>query len=142
MILNSSYAENKEKMEKQSIDLTEEVTVQKFQDIVEFILKNGDRQTFCNKYNNNPHYKLEGFDIYLNPINQSINVSKEILSNKISDYDVIVIQDHHVNVQYYHLRLNENKVLLENHNEKNFDFIKNAFLLIYFPKIESELRIH
>jgi len=100
-------------MKRQFADLTEEVTVQSFKDIVSFILKNGDRQTYCNMYNNNPHYRLEGFDIYLNPIHQSINWSKDILSNTISDYPEITIRDYHVNVQYYHLKLYDNKILLE-----------------------------
>lgn len=130
------------KMKRQFADLTEKVTVQKFNDIVTFILKNGDMQTYCNKYNNNPHYKLEGFDIYLNPIHQSINWSKAILSNNISDYHEITIRDYNVEVQYYHLTLNDNKILLENYYEKDFAFIKKAFLNIYFPKIKCELDIY
>ena len=131
--------QNKEKMQKQYIDLSEELPVEKFQDIVQFILKNGDRQTYCNMYNNNPHYKLEEFDIFLNPINQSINWSEKKLSNKISDYNKIVIQNFQENVIYYRLTLSENKILLDIDNQKDFEIIKKIFLLKYLPKMEKEL---
>jgi len=126
-------------MQKQYIDLSEELPVEKFQDIVQFILKNGDRQTYCNMYNNNPHYKLEEFDIFLNPINQSINWSEKKLSNKISDYNKIVIQNFQENVIYYRLTLSENKILLDIDNQKDFEIIKKIFLLKYLPKMEKEL---
>jgi hypothetical protein len=141
LILNSCNAQNNAKMQKQYIDLSEMLTVKKFQDIVDFILKNGDRQTYCNMFNNNPHYKLEGFDIFLDPINQSINWSEDKLSNKISDYDKIVIQDFQTDVTYYRLTLSENKVLLDIDNQKDFDSIKKVFLLKYLPKMEKELKI-
>jgi hypothetical protein len=142
LILNTCYAQNKEKMQKQNIDLSETLTVKKYEAIVEFMLKNGDRQTYCNMYNNNPHYKLDGFDIFLNPINQGINWSKDKLSYKISDYDMLVIQDFSANVKYYRVTLSNNKVLLDIDSEKDFDFIKKEFLLNYLPKMEKEFKIN
>lgn len=126
-------------MKNQTVDLTKEVTVKKFRDIVNFVLNNGNRNTYCNKFNNNPCYKLAGFDIYLNPINQNINWSKGFLSNEISDYDEIVIYDPGVEIQYYRLKLSEDKIFLKSINDKDLDFMKKAFLFIYFPKIESEI---
>ena len=31
------------------------------------ILQSGQRETFCNKYNDNPHFSTEHYDFYLNP---------------------------------------------------------------------------
>ena len=113
------------------------LTDKKFLDIIEFILKNGGRQTYCNMYNNSPYYRFAEFSIYLNPINQSINWTKDELSTKISDYHEVVIYDSNADVQYYHLRLNGNMVLLDSGKQKD----KSVFLLQYLPKIEKELEL-
>lgn len=42
-------------------------TVENLNLIKEFILEKGDRQTYCNMFNNNPHYSFDGVDAYLNP---------------------------------------------------------------------------
>ena len=64
---------------------------EKFAEIVSFVLENGDRQNYCNRYNNNPHYMLDDIDIYLNPHNQMINATEEHLSNNPLDYNRITI---------------------------------------------------
>jgi hypothetical protein len=124
-------------METQLLDLTEHLSVENFQALVKFILKNGERQTYCNKYNNSPHYLLETFDIYLNPIAQFINYSETALSNEPSDYNEIVIHDAEMDIVYFHLILKANKVLLENHYEKDFYVFKKTFLLHYLPRIKG-----
>jgi len=32
-----------------------------------FVLTNGDKETYSNMYNNNPHYSFDGLEAYLNP---------------------------------------------------------------------------
>lgn len=125
-------------MQKQLIDLSEELSVKKFQDIVDFILKNGDRRTYCNMYNNNPHYKLERFDIYLNPINQGINWSEDRFSSVISDYNKIVIIDFESSATDYYITLNKNKVSLYIYNQNDISSVKKEFLLKCLPLIESQ----
>ncbi len=43
------------------------LTPENFDRIVRFILERGDRLTWCNMYNLNPHLQLPGFDAFLNP---------------------------------------------------------------------------
>jgi hypothetical protein len=124
-------------VKKQSIDLTIQLSAQNFQAIVKFILENGNRKTYCNKYNNSPHYLLETFHIYLNPITQFINYSETALSNEPSDYNEIVIHHAEMDMAYFHLILRENNVFLENHYEKDFDVFKKTFLLHYLPRIKG-----
>lgn len=38
-----------------------------FQRLVDFVLAHGDRQTWCNMYNHNPHYAFGPLDVFLNP---------------------------------------------------------------------------
>ncbi|MDR3273265.1 MAG: hypothetical protein LBT29_07280 [Flavobacteriaceae bacterium] len=71
-----------------------------FEEIVQFVLSKGDRETYCNMYNNNPHYNLNGIDFYLNPINQHINYFKENLSYTVSDYNEILIDDNNDKKQF------------------------------------------
>jgi tetratricopeptide (TPR) repeat protein len=66
---------------------------QNFNEFVQFVLSNGDRQTYCTKYNNNPHYSFDNVEIYLDPVNQWTNMTKEKLSYAVSDYNEIVIDD-------------------------------------------------
>ncbi|MDR1614327.1 MAG: hypothetical protein LBS26_02030 [Campylobacteraceae bacterium] len=54
-------------------DMGRILTKNDFEKIAQFILDNGDRQTYSQKYNNNPHYSLEDFHIYLDPVSQTIN---------------------------------------------------------------------
>lgn len=43
------------------------VSVESFDRIVRFILERGDRLTWCNRFNDNPHYRFANFDAFLNP---------------------------------------------------------------------------
>ncbi len=48
-------------------DITASLSVEEFEEVKEFILEHGDREVYCNLYNNNPHYAFDRFDAYLNP---------------------------------------------------------------------------
>ena len=43
------------------------VTRDNLQKIKQFILQNGRRETYCNKFNNNPAYHTKEFQLYLDP---------------------------------------------------------------------------
>ena len=67
-----------------------ELTAANFQRIKSFILRHGDRQTYCNMYNRNPHYDFGAFQVYLDPDvgQQNINCDPEL-----SDFSTLVVQD-------------------------------------------------
>ncbi|MDR1877072.1 MAG: hypothetical protein LBQ84_05560 [Flavobacteriaceae bacterium] len=97
-------------------DINSILDKQKFETIVQFILTNGDRETYCQMYNNSPHYEYEeGIDIYLDPINQRINFTEEHLSYNISDYNEIVIYDSEevYGTRYFDIRLKNERVFIE-----------------------------
>ncbi len=66
------------------------LTAANFQLLKLFILRHGDRQTYCNKYNQNPHYDFGGFHVFLEPDvgQQNINCDPDL-----SDFDTLVVQD-------------------------------------------------
>ncbi|MBM4776745.1 MAG: hypothetical protein GQE15_03490 [Archangiaceae bacterium] len=43
------------------------MTAADFALVCRFIFETGDRQTYCNRYNQNPHFEFDTFDAWLNP---------------------------------------------------------------------------
>lgn len=123
-------------MENQYIAITKEFSVKEFQRIVAFVLKEGDRRFYCNKFNNSPHYKVDSFDVYLDPIHPSINVTNENLSDKVSDYNSIVIHDTQSDIQYYHVVLKDTLVFLDCRDHMNKATVRKQFFDKYLPKIK------
>ena len=68
-----------------------------FSAIVRFVLKHGDRRTYCSGYNDNPHYRFADFDVYLNP---SLHW-KTYISNS---FEEIVIASSDGYIDCFHLR--------------------------------------
>jgi hypothetical protein len=52
---------------------TEVLSAAVFNQIKEYILEHGDRQTYCNRFNDNPHVAFSNMDIYLWPDIGNIN---------------------------------------------------------------------
>ena len=115
-------------------DISDIVSKQTFEEIVQYILSNGDRMTYCNMYNNSPHYGLERIDIYLNPISQFINM--EALSWSVSDYETITIKDWDSRHTYYDIRLVEERVYIYNPHEVEPAGYENDILKEYVPKLK------
>ncbi|MDR7212066.1 hypothetical protein [Flavobacterium piscis] len=136
-ILNACCFQKNRTMENPYIDITKEFSPKEFQTIVAFVLKQGDRRFYCNKYNNSPHYKVDTFDVYLDPIHPSINVTNENLSEKVSDYNTIVIHDAQSDLQYYDVVLKDTGVFLDCHNQKDKRLVLKLFLDKYLPKIKD-----
>ena len=86
-----------------------------FKETVRFILENGDRQTYCNMYNNNPHYAVNDIQIYLNPISQRINFYEEDLSYSVQDYDEITFDDWGPIPKYFRIQLYEDEAWIRYH---------------------------
>lgn len=66
--------------------------------IKRFILAKGDRQTFGNMYNRNPHYAFDGFDAFLIPDVGQANINCDPAR---SDFDGIVIRTNRIDGPTY-----------------------------------------
>jgi hypothetical protein len=109
-------------------DISEILSKDDFERIEQFIMDKGDRKTFSQKYNLNPHYSFEDLDVYLNP------VSQWIISNNIGDYNVMVIHDE---TGYYHMILENGKVYVYNPYRLDLECLANEILKKYIPKLKS-----
>ena len=121
-------------------DISEILDKNDFEKIMKFILTNGDRQTYCQKYNNNPHYVLDGFDIYLDPISQWINYTKDSLSYSVDHYDKIVIMDWNSTYIYYHLKLSNGRVYIYDIYKVQSEKFENEMIKKYIPKLKSLIK--
>jgi hypothetical protein len=117
-------------------DLSGILSKNDFEEIMQFILDKGDRMTYCQMYNNSPHYALEDFHIYLNPVSQWINLWGHDLSYAVSDYDEIVIQDWNTPQIYYHIALAYESVHLR-YSDEVAPKAYYALLKKYIPKLKS-----
>jgi (2Fe-2S) ferredoxin len=116
-------------------DISATLSKEDFRRIVQFVLTEGDRQTYCQMYNNNPHYAAGDFEIYLNPVNQSINFWAEHLSVNVSDYNEIVLHATESGIYYNPITLGDNgKVHIPTHRLEPH---KNILRDVYIPKIKS-----
>jgi hypothetical protein len=98
------------------------MTTTQFDIIKQYILRKGDRQTYCNMYNNNPHLALDEFEVYLNPSIGQANINCD---PNLSDFNDLVIRLLHLPV-YYDVMLDDNKQTL------NFDSPTGK---VYFDKL-------
>lgn len=73
-----------------------------FNRIKDFVLAHGDRQTYCNMYNNNPHVALGNMDIYLNPDTGQQNINCDL---KLSGFNSMVVRTREPR-KYYRFALN------------------------------------
>jgi len=74
--------------------------VEEFESIKEFILTKGDRLTYRTFDGNNPHYKFEYFDVFLNA---DIGQRNSNNNPSISDFNELVIYDRDSEIMYYHI---------------------------------------
>ena len=78
------------------------LTAVAFNQIKDYILAHGDRQTYCNMFNNNPHVVLGNMDIYLNPDTGQQNINCD---PKLSEFNHMVIRTREP-WKYYAVQLN------------------------------------
>ena len=136
-------------------DITQMCSVQNFETIKNFILKNGDKQTYCNMYNNNPHFAYSYFNVYLNPEIGQANINCD---PEISDFNEIVIRDQNSDPQYYYLHivrlgdleneqinmrysdLKEDRVYLLNYHENDLNTMEDN-VQIYIDIMKREIKL-
>jgi hypothetical protein len=142
--------EEKEPASKLFRDISDIFSADNFEDLHVYILKNGDRETYCSMYNNNPHRSFEGFDLYLNPETGQANINCD---PEISGFNILVIRDWDAEPQYYRILLvrkgdldnepvqkllpdgvKEDKVYLLNYKEYDLDELEKK-VRDYLPEI-------
>ncbi|MCF6352982.1 MAG: hypothetical protein L3J06_08230 [Cyclobacteriaceae bacterium] len=150
MMMLSLFNSNK----KGFVEITDSLSIQKFEHIKNFILNKGDRRFYRNYDNNNPHYDFSTFHVYLNA-----EIGQKNLYNdpEVSDFNEITIYDSGAEIQYYTIRIVrkgdiENKEILVNRGMKEnnvylMDTYKDGLgkmeknlLEIYLPKIRSVVK--
>jgi hypothetical protein len=79
-------------------ELSDLISLNEFEQIKSFVLKKGDRQTYRNIDNNNPHFKFKNFHVYLGS-----DIGQKNLNNDpaLSDFNQLVIYDHDALINYY-----------------------------------------
>jgi len=65
------------------------ITRQNLIKIKQFILQQGNRETYCNMYNDNPAYQTKGYHFYLNPDSGQENINCD---PKKSDFHNLTIR--------------------------------------------------
>jgi len=83
-------------------DITETFSMNDFEVAKAFILTNGDRGTYRNFDNDNPHYSFNGFEAYLNAEIGQANINND---PNISDFNQITIRDRNADPQYYTIHI-------------------------------------
>lgn len=84
----------------QFTDITNDFNIDRFEAVKHFILKHGNTQTYRNFDNNNPHYKIDSIDIYLNAETGQKNMNN---NPGLSDFNEITI--HAPSGLYYTIRI-------------------------------------
>ncbi len=100
------------------IPVSDLITAAEFSRIIAFILEKGDRKFYCNRFNNNPHFRLSQCDVYLNPSDMR-NIECD---STISDFNEIVFYNSSAVHQYYYLRIErvrneENNTIFDGSND-------------------------
>ncbi len=76
------------------------ISYDEFERIKLFILSHGDRKTFRNFDNNNPHFQFDHFDVYLGADIGQRNINND---PRASDFNQLTIVNHNADIQYYEL---------------------------------------
>ena len=136
------------------LKITRNLSCLEFEIMKKFILDKGDRQTYRNFDNDNPHYSFEGFECYLNSEIGQLNINNDPL---LSDFNQITIQDMNADMKYYYIQIvregdsddsdiavlegmEEGEVYLLNNFNGDID-LANKYLLEYLDKIWSEINL-
>lgn len=131
------------------------LSTHEFEQIKKFILEKGDRRTYRNIDNNNPHYSFNNFDVFL-----ASDVGQRNINNdpEISDFNQVTIADWESDIIYYQLiivrkgdlkkrkawlreGMKEEQIYLVDIYGKGINIMKDK-LLYYLRKIKEEINRH
>jgi len=88
----------KEVMGKNFTDVSDLISLKEFEKTKEFVLKKGDKMTYRNFDNANPHYKFSNCDAYFGSDIGQRNINN---SPEISDFNQLTITDWDSDIRYY-----------------------------------------
>ncbi len=150
----TSYSQKsifKNKLSMNFTNITSLINLEEFEKIKEFILKNGDKRTYRNYDNNNPHYKFMNCDVFM-----AADIGQRYINNdpKVSDFNQVTITDFNSDIKYYELiiirkgdlkaekawikkGMKEEQVYLVDVYNKGLKFMKNN-LPNYLKQIKKE----
>ena len=148
-----STTKNNENLSMSFTPISTIVPPEKFERIQRFILKNGDRRTYRNFDNHNPHYKFSNCEVFLGAdVGQRNGTNDPAISNfnqlTITDYDaalryyeLIIVRKGDLEAEKAWIRegMEEEQVYLVDVYGKGLDLMKNNFS-IYLEQIEKELK--
>jgi signal peptidase I len=142
---NSAKNASKEKKEPTMIftNVTQIINPVQFEKIKKFILQKGDRKTFRNYDNYNPHYKFSTFDAFLGADTGQMNINND---PELSDFNELTLSHQNPDIPYYtivlvrngdlksqkahvHTGMKENQVYLVNVSDVNIELIKEKWLI-------------
>lgn len=123
-----------------------------FEKAKDFILINGDRMTYRNYDNNNPHYHFDNFDAFLGADIGQGNINND---PAMSDFNQLTIVDWESSIQYYNLiivrkgdlaqgkawimtGMVEGEVYLWDYYDKGLDVMK-GYLPVYLESIQKKV---
>ncbi|SHM33707.1 hypothetical protein SAMN05444387_2238 [Flavobacterium pectinovorum] len=143
--LNLSAQKMTSKTQNQFVNITNQFSVEDFEKVKSFILKEGNRKTYRNFDNNNPYYDFKKFATYL-----ASDIGQQNINNdpKVSDFNRLTLKDED---QYYEIiivrngdikakkkgivnGMLENEVYLTDYGRNDLDKIPNQ-LIIYFDNM-------
>jgi hypothetical protein len=115
--------------EQNFMNITDHFSLAQFEALKEKMLKNGDRKTYRNYDNQNPHYILNDVDLYLNAEIGQKNINND---PKMSDFNEITVNDS-INYVTFTIRIVrekdfENKqIYIHEGMEKNRIYLMNDY---------------
>ena len=66
-------------------------TIANFEKVKQFVLQYGNKKTYCNRYNCNPHFDFGSFEVYLNPNETAIHSGYAGFSKEANLYNRLTI---------------------------------------------------
>ena len=147
-ILTGFFSDNKSYLK-----INQHLSTEQFEQVKNFILEKGDRSTFRNIDNDNPHYRIRHFNIYLGASNRH-NLYGD---PAISDFNEIIVYDSSNDIQYFYIKivrkgdkkdadiyvpqeLEESNVYLLNIYGEDTDKMQEDFLNNYLPEIKQLIK--
>lgn len=132
------------------LKITNQFSVEDFEQVKKFILKEGNQRTYRNFDNNNPYYDFKKFAAYL-----ASDIGQQNINNdpKQSDFNTLTLKDDDTYYEIIIVRngdikakkkgivngMHENKVYLTAYSQKDLDKIPNQ-LIIYFDDMMNLIK--
>ncbi|WCM41262.1 hypothetical protein MG290_09860 [Flavobacterium sp. CBA20B-1] len=108
-------------MNKKEKDISTQFSAKEFTQLRAFVLKNGDRMSFRNFDNDNPHYKLDTIDLYLGTFKQNLEQTQ-----KENEYTELIIRVKEEKINTITLKLEDDMVFLVDVYDNGFEELETV----------------